>query len=99
MLAAPELNDYVLAVSEYVRQAPALSAGSSKSAQIALSAGLGRCLRRDLTAIMPGVDIHAGELTVAGALRSAQADVSQVHHLDGLRLAVELKPINRTCSA
>jgi hypothetical protein len=37
---------------------------------------------------------HAGELKVAGALRPAQADVLEAHPLDGLRLAVELKPVN-----
>jgi hypothetical protein len=37
---------------------------------------------------------HAGELNVAGALRNARADVSEAHHMDGLRLAVEIKPVN-----
>jgi hypothetical protein len=40
------------------------------------------------------MDLFAGELDVAGALRSARADVSEAHPLDGLRLAVEIKPIN-----
>jgi hypothetical protein len=31
---------------------------------------------------------------VSGALRAAKADVSEMHRLDGLRLAVELKPVN-----
>ena len=31
---------------------------------------------------------------IAGALRTARADVSEAHHLDGLRLAVEIKPVN-----
>ena len=43
---------------------------------------------------MPRMDLFAGELDVAGALRSARADVSEAHPLDGLRLAVEIKPIN-----
>jgi hypothetical protein len=34
------------------------------------------------------------EQKVAGGLRTANADVSESHILDGLRLAVELKPIN-----
>jgi hypothetical protein len=36
----------------------------------------------------------AGEQMVSGALRAAKADVSEMHRLDGLRLAVELKPVN-----
>lgn len=34
------------------------------------------------------------EQRVAGGLRTANADVSESHYLDGLRLAVELKPVN-----
>ncbi len=36
----------------------------------------------------------AGERKVSGALSEPQVDVSEMHPLDGLRLAVELKPIN-----
>jgi hypothetical protein len=36
----------------------------------------------------------AGERDVSGALRVAKADVSEAHPLDGLRLAVEIKPVN-----
>lgn len=38
--------------------------------------------------------LHTEEQKVAGGLRTANADVSESHPLDGLRLAVELKPIN-----
>lgn len=31
---------------------------------------------------------------MAGALRTAQADVSEFHDMDGLRFAVEIKPVN-----
>ena len=41
-----------------------------------------------------GVNATAGERDVSGALRTAKADVSEMHHLDGLRLAIELKPVN-----
>lgn len=34
------------------------------------------------------------EQKVAGGLRTANADISDSHYLDGLRLAVELKPVN-----
>jgi hypothetical protein len=35
-----------------------------------------------------------GEQKVSGALRSVNADVSEFHPIDGLRLAIELKPVN-----
>lgn len=92
---SPILQDYIDAVSEYVRESDGLSDSASKTAQIALSAGLGRVLRAELMARHPKMRPHAGEVDVAGALRTARADVSESHHLDGLRLAVEIKPINR----
>lgn len=71
-----------------------LTSGVSKTAQIALSAGLGRAIKTELEFRLPGANIHAGEFKVAGALRPARADVSQAHSLDGLRLAIEIKPVN-----
>jgi hypothetical protein len=91
---SPTLQTYLDAVSEYVRNAPTRLASPAKGAQIALSSGLGRVLRSELVAKVPRMDPHAGELNVAGALRTARADVSEAHHLDGLRLAVEIKPVN-----
>ncbi|HEX8001337.1 MAG TPA: hypothetical protein VF519_01430 [Mycobacteriales bacterium] len=91
---SPTLQTYLNAVSEYVRDAPTRLASPAKGAQIALSSGLGRVLRSELVAKVPRMDPHAGELNVAGALRTARADVSEAHHLDGLRLAVEIKPVN-----
>lgn len=35
-----------------------------------------------------------GEITVSGALRASQMDVVEMTELDGLKLAVELKPVN-----
>jgi len=90
----PAIQDYVKSVAEYVLQAPQLTAGRSKQAQIALSAALGRALSDELVAQVPRIKPHPGELNVAGALRNARADVSEAHALDGLRLAVEIKPIN-----
>lgn len=91
---APTINDYVGAVSAYVLRAGSLAHGKPKTAQIALSSGLGRVLAAELVARVPTIKPHAGELQVAGALRTARADVSEAHHLDGLRLAVEIKPVN-----
>jgi len=36
-----------------------------------------------------------GETRVAGGLRTAQSDVTEVHRLDGVRLAIEIKPTYR----
>jgi hypothetical protein len=95
-IAAPSIYEYVEAASEYVRSARMLNDGQKKTAQIRLSAALGRSLladlRRELPIIGPGAT--AGERNVSGALRTAQVDVSEMHHLDGLRLAIELKPVN-----
>ena len=92
--AGPTLQDYVDAVSDYVLNAKAMSDSVRKRAQIALSGGLGRAVRGELVARVPSMKPHAGERNVAGALRFARADVSESHELDGLRLAIEIKPIN-----
>ena len=92
--ATPTLADYLASVSEYIRLSPQLNLSVKKTAQIALSAGLARCLKHELEARVPGLHAHAGERNVAGALRNVQADVSESHEMDGLRLAVEIKPVN-----
>jgi len=90
------IQAYVAAVSAYVRNGATLGPGPKKAAQIRLSNGLARALVDGLVTRMPGLRnrLAAEERNVAGALRTARADVSQSHHLDGLRLAVELKPVN-----
>ncbi len=90
------LDDYLKGVSEYVLHARAVSDGARKAAQVRLSAALGRALLTELRQRLPdGLhDAFAGEQMVSGALRAAKADVSEMHRLDGLRLAVELKPVN-----
>lgn len=88
------LQDYIDAVSEYVRVSHTLKAGPKKAAQIRLSNGLARALLDELTERLPHLKGFAGERTVSGALRTVNADVSESHELDGLRLAVELKPVN-----
>ncbi len=90
----PTVEEYIQAVSEYILEASTLARGRPKQAQIALSAGLGRALAGALVAKVSRIKPHAGELNVAGALRVARADVSEAHPLDGLRLAVEIKPVN-----
>jgi hypothetical protein len=81
---------------EYVRRARTISDGARKTAQGRLSSALGRTLLAELRQRLPDglTDALAGEHMVSGALRAAKADVSEMHRLDGLRLAVELKPVN-----
>jgi hypothetical protein len=88
------LNDYLGAASVYVTRAPDLTASQKKAAQIRLSFGLGKALVRDLQVRLRLRGMRAGEHVVSGALRTVNADVSQLHALDGLRLAIEIKPVN-----
>jgi len=90
------IQDYVGGVSAYVRQSGTLAPGPKKAGQIRLSNALARALADALTAQLPKLrgKLVTQEQKVAGGLRTANADVSESHHLDGLRLAVELKPIN-----
>jgi hypothetical protein len=85
------LADYLGGVSEYVR-----TGSQSKAAQIRLSYALGRVLLAELKQHLPGLVGTAGEHNVSGALRTVQADVSESNALDGLRLGVEIKPVNRS---
>jgi hypothetical protein len=89
------IDAYVRAASEYVRRSHELKLGPKKAAQIRLSNALGRALVADLKVRIPSLqDVVIGERKVSGALRSVNADVSEIHPTDGLRLAVELKPVN-----
>ncbi len=89
------ISNYIVAVSAYVREQRGLAAGPKKAAQIRLSNALGRALLHDLKAKLPSLaGAIVGERKVAGALRTTNADVSETNELDGLRLAIELKPVN-----
>lgn len=89
------IHGYIAAVSAYIRESHRLAAGPKKAGQIRLSSALGRALVADLQRRLPHLrDVVVGERKVAGALRTTNADVSEIHPLDGLRLAVELKPVN-----
>ena len=105
-LARPTLQDFVDAASEYVREcveigtyqpsdgAPVTAGSRKKAGQIRLSAALGRVLAADLNSALPRIHAITGETRVAGALRIAQMDVVEMTELDGLKLAIEIKPIN-----
>ena len=88
------IEHYVAAASAYVLKAPELDASQKKASQIRLSAALGKILANDLRQRVSWMEPFAGEREVSGALRIAKADVSELHNLDGLRLAVEIKPVN-----
>src|SRR5581483_3572357 len=89
------IHAYVRAAAEYVRRSGELTDGQKKAAQIRLSNALARAFVLEMKTKLPEAsDLIAGERKVAGALRTVNADVSQMHDLDGLRLAVELKPVN-----
>src|ERR1043165_7308059 len=92
-LSTCTILDYLSGVSAYVKRGNTLSAGPKKAAQIRLSSALARCLADELSTHLPKLKhkIVTHEQRVAGGLRVANADVSESHPLDGLRLAVELK--------
>lgn len=89
------VEEYLAAASEYVRRSRGLAAGPKKAGQIRLSTMLGRALADQLRERLPQFKYGiVGEQKVSGALRSVNADVSEIHPIDGLRLAIELKPVN-----
>ena len=92
--ASPTLQEYAAAASEYIRSASDLRAEPKKSAQIRLSGALGRAVLNNLQDLIPSIRGRAGEQLVAGGLRSVNLDVVEQHPLDGLRLAVEIKPVH-----
>jgi hypothetical protein len=93
-IAVPTLADYVAGVSDYILNRHHVSNDAKKAAQIRLSNALSRHILSTLTTRLPKLRGYAGERPVAGALRTANADVSELHQLDGLRLAIEIKPVN-----
>jgi hypothetical protein len=94
-LSTAMLADYLAAASRYVIESPSLNPSQKKVGQILLSQCLGKALLDDLRRQLPGLrNVVVGERVVGGALRTVNADVSEIHPTDGLRLAVEIKPVN-----
>lgn len=105
-LERPTVQSFVEAASEYILACENLeslvlddgstikSAQRQKAGQIRLSSGLGRALAFDLKDANPAINAVSGETSVSGALRISKVDVVEMTALDGLKLAVELKPIN-----
>src|SRR5574337_722360 len=90
------VDHYIRGVSAYVKEQSRLGKGAKKASQIRLSNALARSLAHEIESRLPKLvgRIVTDEQKVAGGLRTANADLSESHRLDGLRLAVELKPIN-----
>jgi hypothetical protein len=104
-LERPTIQDFVDAASEYILASvdmaeitvgvETIKPGARKKAgQIRLSKALGRALAADLREAWPEIDATSGETFVSGALRASKMDVVEMTQLDGLKLAVELKPVN-----
>jgi hypothetical protein len=93
-LESPTISDYIEGVSEYVRSRTTITDGQAKAAQIRLSASLAVALVADLRGHLPELRAEVGEKNVSGALRVVKSDVSEIDQLDGLRLAIEIKPVN-----
>jgi hypothetical protein len=73
-----------------------MGTGQQKAVQVALSNVLGVVTLFDLRDKLgiPLSHAYAGERKVGGGLREVKADVSEMTQLDGLTLAVELKPVH-----
>ena len=94
-LESPTIEDYCEAAAEYIRMASKVGSNSGKAAQIRLSHTLASVTVQDLRdAGASVVNAVSAEREVGGGLRSVKADVSEVSETDGLKLAVEIKPVH-----
>lgn len=94
-LELPTVEAYCEAAAEYIREATSVGSNIGKAAQLRLSAALARATVGSLRAAGLGLaDAVAAERTVGGGLRSVKADVSEITETDGLKLAVEIKPVH-----
>ena len=94
-MAAPAIEDYCVDAAEYIRGASRIGPKKGKAAQIRLSNGLSQATLASLRET--GLNLEgavAGERTVGGGLRSVKADVSEITETDGLKLAIEIKPVH-----
>ncbi|MGH9089913.1 MAG: hypothetical protein ACRDZR_00805 [Acidimicrobiales bacterium] len=92
----PTVHRYCEAAGEYVRMASLMRRGQAKAVQLALSSSLALITLLDLRDRL-GMSLphaFAGEREVGGGLREVKADVSEMTAIDGLTLAVELKPVH-----
>ena len=93
-LESPTMDDYCKAAAEYIRSASTVGSRRGKAAQIRLSHALAAVTVRDLREAGAAlVNAVPTEREVGGGLRSVKADISEVSDTDGLKLAVEIKPV------
>lgn len=91
----PTIEAYCAASAEYIRHASKIGSGPGKSAQLRLSNALAAVMLADLREYGLGLESAVvGETQVGGGLRSVKADLSEVSSTDGLKLAVEIKPVH-----
>ena len=94
-LESPTIGNYCEAAAEYIRMASKVGSNSGKAAQIRLSHTLATVTVQDLRDAGANViNAVSAEREVGGGLRSVKADVSEVSETDGLKLAVEIKPVH-----
>lgn len=94
-LESPNAVDYCTAAAQYVREASTIGSSKGKAVQIRLSAGLARATVAALRSNgLELAHVVTGERTVGGGLRSVKADVSEITEINGLKLAVEIKPVH-----
>ena len=94
-LDRPTIEDYCAASAEYIQGATQIGSSKGKSAQIRLSHALAQVCLADLRDTGLSLDeAVAGERPIGGGLRIARADVSEVTTMDGVTLAVEIKPVH-----
>jgi hypothetical protein len=94
--AEPTIDDYVRAVSEYVKLKPHLTRPQASSARNALDEAIGRAVATRLTARLPLVTPHRGQIPVAGGIRQMGVDLVHAHPFDGLQVAIDITAINHT---
>jgi hypothetical protein len=95
VLVRPTIDDYCRAAAEYIRGSSIVGSQRSKAAQIRLSNALAAVAVADLRGLGVGLEgAVAGEREVGGGLRSVKVDVSEMSATDGLKLAIEIKPVH-----
>ncbi len=89
------LDDWLSSVSDFTQKAPSLSVRQTALHRSLYPHVLGRVLSNELRQRLPRLrNIDVGDRVIKGALGPVNADVSEIHPTDGLRLAVEIKPVN-----
>jgi hypothetical protein len=94
IVVEPTIDEYVRAISEYVRRAPYLGRQQGGIARDALDNALGRAVAAQLTAQLPSVVPCRDRIPVDGGLRTMEIDLVHTHPYDGLQLAIKTTAVN-----